>query len=195
MTVFERLITVSAALALVAAAPVPDPDWPCVQRLVPTLTAGGLWPGLDTALDWHSDPRIEAIVADIAPRNRPTDESLAKLNAFVATRPSGEALAEMFTGLVEQTNLQRTQVIERLRGIGHRQRKLAETTAAASAELRALDGGASEEKRQEIVDRRTLLIREYEAIDRTIRYACEVPVELEARLGRFAQVLRRGMPN
>ena len=43
------------------------------------------------------------------------------------------------------------------------------------------------------MQRRTFLIREYEEIERTIRYACEVPGALEARLGSFAQALQRDL--
>ena len=36
-----------------------------------------------------------------------------------------------------------------------------------------------------------LMIRQYEEVQRTIRYSCEIPVEIEGRLGRFAQALQR----
>ena len=48
-------------------------------------------------------------------------------------------------------------------------------------------------QREEVVSRRAFLIREYEEIDRTIRYACEVPVQMEAKLGVLAQTLQRGL--
>src|SRR4051812_12032042 len=44
-------------LATVAAAPA-DPDWPCVQRLVPTLTAATLWAGPAPKGDWHADKEV-----------------------------------------------------------------------------------------------------------------------------------------
>jgi hypothetical protein len=39
------------------------------------------------------------------------------------------------------------------------------------------------------------VIRQYEEVERTIRYACEVPVQLEARLGLFAQALQGALPD
>ncbi|HEY0203453.1 MAG TPA: hypothetical protein VGC15_04810 [Acetobacteraceae bacterium] len=194
----RRVLAGVAALVLGAAGPPPaDPDWPCVQRLVPTLTAGTLWPGHDAAGDWRADPQVAAVVSDAAPRTQPTPAAVARLDAYAATVPAADrpaALSLLFTGLVDETNRQRADVIERLRGIGRRQRTLTEITGRVSDELRALPPDAPAAVREEVVQRRGFLIREYEEIGRTIRYACEVPSTLEARLGSFAQALQRDLP-
>jgi hypothetical protein len=39
------------------------------------------------------------------------------------------------------------------------------------------------------VQRRDFVIRTFQETERTMRYACEVPVELEGRLGSFAKAL------
>jgi hypothetical protein len=114
------------------------------------------------------------------------------LERFVASRPGADALAQVFAGLVDETNAARSQAIERLRGINRRQRALAVATSRVSAELQALPADAPAARREEAVSRRALMVREYEEVQRTIRYSCEIPVDLEARLGRFAQVLQRG---
>ena len=193
----RRVLVGLAALAVGAAGPPPaDPDWPCVQRLVPTLTAGTIWAGHEGAGDWRADPQVAAAVADAAPRSRPVPQAVARLDAYAATVPPAErpaALSLLFAGLVDETNRQRAEVIERLRGIARRQRSLTEVTGRVSAELRALPPDAPAAVREEVVQRRTFLIREYEEIERTIRYACEVPGALEARLGSFAQALQRDL--
>ncbi len=185
-----------AALALGAAGPPADPDWPCVQRLVPNLTAGTLWGGHDAAGDWRSDPQVAAVVAAVAPRGVSAQDGAARLGQFVATVPSADRtgrLALLFAGLVEETNQQRAQLIDRLRGIARRQRALTERTSQVTAELRALPPDAPADQREEIASRRGFLIREYEDIGRTIRYACETPVQMEAKLGTLAQALQRGL--
>lgn len=193
----RRVLVGVAALALGAAGPPPaDPDWPCVQRLVPTLTAGTLWSGHEAAGDWRADPRIAAAVSDAAPRTQPVPKAVALLDAYAATIPAADrpaALSLLFTGLVDETNRQRADVIERLRGIGRRQRTLTQITGRVSDELRALPPNAPAAAREEVVQRRAFLIREYEEIGRTIRYACEVPSALEARLGSFAQALQHDL--
>lgn len=184
------------ALALGGAGPPGDADWPCVQRLVPQLTAGTLWGGHDAAGDWRADPQVAAVVAAVAPRGVSAPDGAARLDRFVAAVPPAgraERLALVFAGLVDETNQQRAQVIDRLRGIARRQRALTERTSQITAELRALPADAPAAQREEVVSRRTFLIREYEDIERTIRYACEVPVQMEAKLGALAQTLQRGL--
>jgi hypothetical protein len=170
-------------------------DWPCVQRLVPQLTAATLWGGPEAVGDWRADARIAALVADVAPRQRPVEEGVARLERFAAALPEpgrANALALVFAGLVDATNAERTRVVENLRGLARRQRDLTGTVARVTAELRALPPDAPAAQREEVAGRRAFLIRDYEEVERTLRYACEVPGQMEARLGRFAQALRQG---
>jgi hypothetical protein len=187
-----RTALLACAVATSAAAPA-DPDWPCVQRLVPSLTAGTFWPAPAPMSDWRADPRVAALVQDVTARGRSTEAGVAMLEQFVATRPGPDVSAQVFAGLVEQINAVRGQAIERLRSINRHQRALADATSRAGAELQALPADAPPAQRGEIVSRRALMLREYEEVQRTIRYSCEIPVDLEARLGRFAQVLQRGL--
>jgi len=186
----RTLLLLAGAAASIAAAPA-DPDWPCVQRLVPSLTAATLWPGHAPAADWRADPKIAALVREVTARGRKLEAGAALLEQFVATRPGAEAIAETFAGLVDETNAERNHAIERLRSINRRQLALADAASRVTAELRTAPANAPQ--RDEMVSRRALMVREYEEVQRTIRYSCEIPVDLEARLGRFAQVLQRGV--
>ena len=68
------------ALLLGAAGPPPkDPDWPCVQRLVPTLTAGTFWSGHGAAPDWRSDSTAAELVDRVAPRSRSVGAGTAEV--------------------------------------------------------------------------------------------------------------------
>lgn len=191
----RRIAWLGVAVLLGAAGPPPaDPDWPCVQRLVPRLTAGTLWSGHDAGGDWHADPQIAALVGKVAPRSVPTPAAKARVEDFVAGVPAPDrprVLPLVFAGLVDETNAQRSQIIERLRGITRRQRMMTELTSTVTAELRALPPDTPAAQHEEVVNRRALMIREYEEIERTIRYACEVPVQMESKLGTLAQVLQR----
>lgn len=180
------------AVTLGAAGPPVDADWPCVQRLVPTLTLSTFWPGHAPKGDWRADPRVATLVSDVAERGRPVEAGVARLQAFAATQPGDEALAETFAGLVEQANAERAAAIERLRAVTRHQRALADATSRLTAELGALPTDANATEREEMASRRALMIRQYEEVQRMLRYACEIPVEIEGRLGRFAQALQRG---
>ncbi|HEV2677436.1 MAG TPA: hypothetical protein VGV37_23100 [Aliidongia sp.] len=180
-----------------AAVPGQNPDWPCQQRFVPTLTAGTFWNGaLPNGPDWRANPRLAALVAGTAPREIPRDEARAKLAAFVKRLKPAERRTLpplLFIGIVDETNRQRGAIIDSIEDLTRRQRDLGDLVAKISAELQAIAPdvqGEAAGRRAEIVQRRDFVIRSFEETQRTMRYACEVPVELEARLGDDAKALQ-----
>ncbi len=181
-----------------AAYPGQDPNWPCQQRLVPSLSAAAFWsgPALDGPADWHAEPRVADLVNEIAPRKVSQEEGKAAIAAFVKDL-SAEERANLvplaFVGLLEETNRQRSELIDRIKNFGQRQRTLADLVARVATELDAApehSEGAETDKRAELEQRKTFLIREFEEARKTIRYACETPVQLEARLGAYARALQ-----
>jgi hypothetical protein len=181
------------------AAPPPsgDPDWPCQQRLVPKLTAAAYWngPPLEDLGDWRADPQVADLVQRLAPRRVSTEEGLAAIGAFARSlsedRP--HRLALVFRGLLEETDRERSALIEQLKQIGRRQRELADLVARLAAERDAILPGATGEaaaNRLDLQQRHDFTARNFEEIQRTIRYACEAPVELDARLGIWARALQ-----
>jgi hypothetical protein len=177
-----------------------DPDWPCQQRLVPKLTAAAYWngPPLESLGDWRAEPEITNLIRRLAPRRVSTQEGLAEIAAFVRTvsndRP--RRLALVFRGLLEETDRERAGLIEELKEIGRRQRELADLVARLATELNAIPPDARGEaaaKRTDLQQRHDFTARNFEEIQRTIRYACETPVELDARLGAWARVLQEAV--
>jgi hypothetical protein len=189
------VLALSGAVAR-AAPPVADPDWPCRQRLVPALTAATFWNGTPLALeaDWRAEPRVAAEVAALAPRDMPVEDGIARLGHFAdGLNPVERAtlLPELFAGLVDETNRQRGDIIARIKDLARRQHDLGATAAKVTAELRDAPAGDDDAKRrEEIRQRRDFIIRSFEETERTMRYACEVPVDLEARLGGYARAVQ-----
>jgi hypothetical protein len=187
-----------AALNAYSAAPrADDPDWPCQQRLVPKLTAAAYWngPALEGLGDWHIDPEIADLVRRLAPRRVSTQQGLSEIGDFVRTvsndRP--RRLALVFHGLLEETDRERAGLIGELKEIGRRQRELADLVARLATELNSIPPDARGEagaKRIDLQQRHDFTVRNFEEIQRTIRYACETPVELDARLGAWARALQ-----
>jgi len=208
----RRIATIGGPLLAVAlifagtaalAAPAPrggqDPDWPCQQRLMPTLGGGALWSGppLDSVGDWHSEPAVAELVGRIAPRNVATEAGAAAIGAFADQLPptadKRRLMTLVFAGLLEETNRERNDIIARLKALGRRQHELADIASQAGEGLRAIPADATGEaaaRRSDLEQRFAFVTQAFENTQRTMRYACEAPVKLEARLGRYAQAVR-----
>ena len=192
-----RAVFGTLAIALIAAAPhSEDPDWPCQQRLVARLAAAGYWNGqLNVQGNWQADPEIAELVHHLAPRRITTEEGLAAIAAFAKTESNDRPnrLALVFRGLLEETDRERTMLIAQLRQMGRRQRELADLVARLADALAAIAPdavGEAAEKRVDLQQRHDFTARNFEEIRRTIRYACEIPVALDARLGIWARALQ-----
>jgi hypothetical protein len=174
-----------------------EPDWPCQQRLVPNLTAAAYWNGtLDMQGDWQADPEVGDLVRHLSPRRVTTEEGLAEIANFAKTvsKDRPHRLALVFRGLLEETDRERAGLIERLTQMGRRQRALADLVARLADELNSipLDAtGKAADKRVDVQQRYDFTARNFEEIQRTIRYACETPVALDARLGAWARALQQ----
>jgi hypothetical protein len=187
-----------AGAAPAQAAPPPGPedaDWPCQQRLVPRLAAAAYWSGpLDAEGDWRADPEVAGLVRRLAPRQVTTGVGLAEIADFAKTasgdRPRRFAL--VFRGLLEETDRERADLIARLRQTGHRQRELADLVARLGDELKLAPPEAADQRR-DLQQRHDFTARNFEEIQRTIRYACETPVALDARLGAWARALQQAV--
>ena len=192
------VLTLALAAKAEAAPPAADPDWPCQQRLVPHLSPATYWtgPAPPAGVDWHADPKLSALIEAISPRDVPTEDGIAKLTAFAHSLPAAErakSVSLAFTALVEQTNEERDAVIARLKSLGARQRSLATRIESDEAALQAIPADASGDQAAEragITERHDLLVRSYHDIGETIRYACQVPSDLDARLGAYARALQ-----
>ncbi len=194
------LVMLSGAAA--SSAPVDTKDWPCQQRLVPSLGAGAFWtaPSLQQAGDWRAEPRVVDLVERIAPRRVTADEGVAAIAEFATSLGTAaekdRLLTLVFAGILEETNRDRSDLISRLMDLGRRQHDLADIASKANAELQALppasDGATPAEvaHRTDLEQRFAYVTQAFQSAQRTMRYACEVPTALEARLGRYAQALK-----
>lgn len=197
LTATVAAILLSATAARSAPPRAADPDWPCQQLLVPRLAAAAYWNGpLDMQGDWQADPEVADLVRHLSPRRVTTEEGRAAIAnlAKTASQDRPHRLALVFRGLLEETDRERARLIEQLTQMGRRQRELADLVARLADELNSvpLDAtGAAADKRVDLQQRHDFTARNFEEIQRTIRYACETPVELDARLGAWARALQQ----
>ncbi len=196
----HRTLLATAGLCLLAKAAVAappgagaDPDWPCEQPLVPSVSAEMIWDGppLADAADWRSESAVAALVGAISPRDVPVEDGTAAIGRFLRTVQSQRtrSIKRAVAGLLEENNAARTRVITYLKSLAERQRGLADKVAELAAERDKAGKDAS----PDLLAQWTLTQRTYYEMQRTMRYACEVPAQLDQRLGLYARTLQAGL--
>lgn len=194
-------LTLSATGA--SATPYGDPEWPCFSRLVQDLSPGSVWngPPLDKAGDWHKVPAVSALVTQIAPRKFDVGDGEAAIEAFAkglkkADKP--RLLTLTFAGLVDQIGAERTDTITRIKEFAKRQRNIGAEIAKLNTDLDAIPVDATGDdgkRREDLVQQKLYAAKTFDNAERTVRYVCEIPTDLEARLGRYARALQAQLPS
>ena len=204
MTPLRMLLCALACLAPMAAGAAPrnaNPDWPCQQALVPEIAPAMIWagPSIDGIGDWHKQPDVAALVDRAAPRSVSREQGEAAIDDFTKglSGDRNHLITLAFAGLLDETNRERGEVIERIKELAQRQRSLADIIARLTAQLDAAPapkpGEALSPERAELTERWTFTQRSYTSLQQTMRYACEVPGQLDARLGAYARALQAAL--
>lgn len=172
----------------VRAAASDDPDWPCIQRLVPRISAAQVWggPEPEPAL-WQGDIEVSRLASKLAARRTPLNETEKLVEDFAEAQPK-QALNEKLTALFGRTlqviNQDRASIIAGIKRFAKRQRQLAERIRETRAKLRDGNGTASDDELRELL---TWDLRIFDEREKSMTYLCEQPVLLEQRafaLGR-----------
>ena len=190
----SAVLAVGSVSALLAAPRIADPDWPCIQPLVPVLSAGMLWSGPAIDGDWHAEPKVAALVEKIAPRRVTAAEGEQAITEFTkALGPErGRLRALAFAGLLEESNHQRGEVITKIKDLAERQRKVADLVSELTTQMDALPldpVGEEAVLAKELNERWSFVSRTHTEVQRTMRYICEIPVQIDSRLGNWARAL------
>jgi hypothetical protein len=185
------------------AAETPNPDWPCVQRKVATLTAAQMWDGppVEGLTAWQKNEEIGKLIAVLANRRVPLEEAAAAIEAFAAARPQeqrDEALKLLFAGLLSTVNSDRAVVMSGIERFQKRQRARAAEIERQGEAIRQLrEAAASNEKvRADLAtaeDKYNWDVRVFTERQQSLPLACEVPVLIEQRLFELAREIRARM--
>jgi hypothetical protein len=197
--IWRSLIVVLAALLVersvtqAIAATGEDPDWPCVQRLVPEIAPAVIWAGppVESVDGGAANPVIDELATELAARRVPMNEAEAQVENFAKTLANGqkdEQLTRLFTRTLEIINGDRSSIIQGIRKYARGQRTLAETITEKNERL-------SELPKEDVVARDALIaerdwdIRIYDDRERSLTYLCEQPVLLEQRAFALARTI------
>lgn len=171
-----------------------DPDWPCIQRKVPTLSAGQMWPGPPAEGNWEEDAEIARLAPVIAARRTSLDEVKALAETYAATlapdaRPGRMAL--LFTGVLDRIDGERRDVMGGISRYAHNQVRLSEAVKEKEVALSTLKAAPDPDldKVEEAQDHLNWDIRIYRDRAQSLTYVCETPVLLEQRAFAIARIL------
>lgn len=178
----------------VRAADQSDPDWPCVQRKVPNLSAGQMWAGPPAEGNWEDDPEIARLAGVMAARRTSLDEVRALATDYASGLDTAERPARMallFSGVLDRIDTERRQIMSGISRYAHSQVALSDAVKekeAALAELRAASE-ADLDKVEEAQDNLNWDIRVFRERSQSLTYVCETPVLLEQRAFAIARIL------
>ena len=167
-----------------------DPDWPCIQRKVSEISPAQVWSGppLDVAVDaWRDDSALAELAAAIASRRTEMSDAKGKIAEFATAAGSdgNRQLTLLFAGVLATINAERSSIMAGIGRYTRRQRTLAEKIAGEAAELDRLpaEGGTEDQiaRREELSDAQTWDTRIFRERERSLRYVCELPTQLEQR--------------
>jgi hypothetical protein len=186
LLLFLALAIASGAARAAASA---DPDWPCIQRLVPRISAAQVWAGPEPSpADWRGDIEVSRLASKLAARRTPIDEAEKLVEAFAEAQPKqamNTKLTALFGRTLEVINRDRASIIAGIKRFSARQRALAERIRQARATLQ--DRTDSITLDSDVAEQLSWDLRVFDEREKSMTYLCEQPVLLEQRafaLGR-----------
>jgi len=173
-----------------------DPDWPCQQIKVPSISLAAIWsgPALDGLADqWQGDPDVADLVAKLAARRTPLDDVQKLIDAFgeKAGADRRKRLLLVFAGLFQELNRQRDELMSGLARVARRQSAFASQIRAENHDFLELRGKPDSDpaKLKELSDKLDWDMRIFDDRRRSIGFACEVPVLIEQRIFAIARMI------
>lgn len=190
-----RTVTLTALLALSAGPTLAqeDPDWPCIQRLVPRISPAQVWngPELDPA-EWQGDTEINRTASEIAARRLSTDQATVLITEYAdAQEPAAlnDNLTALFGRTLEIINKDRASIIAGIKRFSRRQRQLAERIREKRVALDQSAPDSDEGKTlSETLQWDTRIFNERE---KSLTHLCEQPVLLEQRAFALGSAISR----
>ena len=175
---------------------VSGPDWPCVQALVPEISAGTIWAGpLPESIEknWYDDQEVADSVYAITSRRAKLDQANSMIDEFANSREvevKDEQLTLLFAGVLERLNKRRSEFIDGIKRFTRHQDEVAKKIEGHLNELAKLKGkadDASNVQRAELEETIKWSKRMFEDREKSIALLCEKPVQVDELAGELAR--------
>ena len=198
-----RLATLTISICLMAGGPAitasfSDPDWPCIQRKVETISVGQMWPHpiRKTALIDEHKALAEALVSRLSLRRISLQEAEAHVAASVqaaSLKPDVDFMGQIFTGVFQRLNRRRTRLMRGIERYARKQAVLAEKIDGIRSEIKRIEQQDEPDfdRIDALEEKQDWDQRIFEERAKSLSYVCETPVLLEKRAYAIGQILLR----
>lgn len=193
---------IASGTAMFAALPArpAEPEWPCIQRKILTLTAAQMWdgPDVEAIAGWQDDAEMGRLIKLLVSRATSMAKAGETLAQWAKAQPESardEKLKTLFAGVLKTINDERAVILTGIERFQHRQRELAERIQVQGAALGALRAKAAtdEKAKAELTaaeDRYKWDTRFFAERQESLPLACEIPVQIEQRAFDLAREIR-----
>ena len=171
-------------------------DWPCIQRLVPEVSAAVIWPGpMPETLNqnWRNHAATKTLVTQLISRSTSPDQYESLIETYVNALPVDEQdlyLTMAFSGVLEELNRRRADYIQTIKRFTRHQNAVAGQVEDLLNELAALtdsNESGTESKRLELQETVRWHQRVFDQREKAFVSLCEQPVKVEETLGELAR--------
>jgi hypothetical protein len=172
------------------------PDWPCMQLKVPELSLVAVWSGppieQNAEMPAPSAP-LRALTEQLAARRTPMDEAKSEITAFVTgtKEEKQDKATRLFSGLFENLNRQRSDVMNGLERFSRKQKLLAQKIRENTLKIRELQDNSNPDEAtiQELGRQIEWDTRIFGDRQKSTTFLCEVPVTIEQRLFALGRII------
>ncbi|MBX2885640.1 MAG: hypothetical protein KTR32_37135 [Granulosicoccus sp.] len=180
-----------------------DPEWPCIQVLVPEIVSAVYWPEIiDESLQgrWKEDNDERALAEKLADLEKLTDVERELIQEFAESIPEDERLEKLnilADGIVTAANYRRARFINGIKRYTRQQIAIAAQIEDTLNQLADIEGNTDEEtnaSRLEIEETLRWHERVYDQREHALLSLCERPVELEEVLSEVLRELSYYLP-
>ena len=180
-----------------------DPEWPCVQVLVPEIVSAVVWPQvIDESLvgAWKEDESLTAMVNKLSDLDEFTESERQLIAVFAESVPQesrADTLDMLADGIITLSNQRRTQYIAGIKRYTRQQISIAEQIESTLNQLVELESQPAPESVTSLAEIEETLHwhqRVYDQREHAIRSLCDRPVELEEKLSVVLRELALYLP-
>lgn len=198
---FALLVLLPIMLPITANANEPDPDWPCIQALVPVVEIGVLWPEVLPESDlgqWKSDKRVASMARQLADLREYSDTERQMVEQFVEATPEAEkrsTLNRLAEGTLALANQRRSLYIKGIKKYTRQQTAIALQIEEGLNKLAKLEEeNVQSPKRDELAATMDWHQRVFDQREHSMVALCDQPVSVELTTSDILRDLAQYLP-